>query len=135
MLRRTLAMSGALLVCLRRGDGAVARAGLHVEEDLEVLRVGAVRLGQQRHRLLVIVTKGVLAEAGAADGVSGGDAGVDAERHVGVGDVLVVDGRRDRLGRQVELGGFRHPSRLCRLGATLRATHDAAPSARGRSGR
>src|SRR5439155_1761031 len=73
----------ALLVGLRGEGGAVACAGLEVEEDLEVPGVGPVGLGQQGYRLLVVVTLGVLTEAGAADDVGGGDAGVDAERHVG----------------------------------------------------
>jgi hypothetical protein len=73
-----------------------------VEENLEVLGIGAVGLGQQCDRLLVSVALGVLTEPGAADDLGGGDAGMDAERHVGVSDVVVLDRRGDRFGRQIE---------------------------------
>jgi hypothetical protein len=52
---------------------------------------GSVRLGQECHLRLVVVAEGIDSEFDdAAEGVSGGDPGVDTERHVGVPDSPVA---------------------------------------------
>ena len=47
---------------------------------------------------------------GAANDVGRGNAGMDAQGHVGVGYLLVVYDRSDRLGGEEELAGLRQPA-------------------------
>lgn len=69
---------------------AVAGPGLEAQEGGEVLGPGGVDLAQEGDGFVVVVAAAVLPEPGAADDVGGGDAGVDGEGDVGVGDGRLV---------------------------------------------
>ena len=92
-------------------DRAVAGPGLHVEKRLEVLGGRPVSRGEERDSFVVVFPTVVHAKLGAANDVRRSNAGMDAQGHEGVGYLLVVYDRRDRLGGKEELPGLRQPSR------------------------
>ena len=94
---------------------AVAGAGLHAEQRAqgvaECCPVGA-DLGELGDGFVVVFALDVPAECDAADDVRGCHAAVHAQRHVCVGDVLLVGGElADDLGAFEELLGLGEPAR------------------------
>lgn len=65
---------------------AVTGEGLHAQQSAQLRRRGLVDSREQRHRLIVTLTAGMLTQSCGADDVSGGDASVDTQ-----GDVRVCD--------------------------------------------
>ncbi len=80
--------SGALVVGSARGHGAVAGLGLHAEQVSQILGGRFAGAAEERDCGGVVLATGMLPQPLAADDVRSGDAGVDAERHVRVGDIV-----------------------------------------------
>lgn len=118
-------------------DGLVAVAGerLQVEQRLEVLRRTFVHGGQQGDGFVVVLSACSDLEASGAHDVRRGDAGVDAERDVGVSDVSRLVGEVTDVGRDArELLGLGHPppahGTVSRDGATCHRRARPSRSAR-----
>jgi len=82
--------SGPLSVRARYRSRAVLGLLLHVQQTTQLLAGLPVDLSQQGDGGSVVLSLRVNAEPFAAGDVRGGDAGVDAQGHVGVADVGIL---------------------------------------------